>query len=331
MRILSFLPALFITSSNCSLSDRSVTIYYIRHAESNWNAGKTAKAEMMSKLNPLAKASAHKQGPIVTDNDIVFRVKDNDRMVDAPLSPAGHMQSIALGKRVFGQKLEPALTNLESNPESIVLAVSNLARTQQTMANFLNQRNLKPRATINILNCLQEMSSSAARDARSVKDGRGISNAIPESMRTSEAAKQFNWVLGYNVKNIVDINTVFGGKSPEARIGDFIEWLNHHYDLDDRTFLVAGHSSWLQKLYKKKFGEVGAENVEERILKKFKLGNASMIKFTFDLVANNIREGSIRPGKTIPVYDAENSLDPARLNSPVSDSDTEEDEEARGA
>lgn len=338
-----------------AFGDKVVEIYFIRHAQSIWNYFKRKEfmkdhgpARIFSAWNyksitnddgTSSSTSADGEEPVPLDVDdvdgpesvrtdevsggntgksYVFQVKGAHRLTDAPLSSLGHEQAIDLGVDVFGHPENVEYKYLAEliESEGITLCTSNLARTQQTLANFLNQRpvNKKTRVEIEILNCLQE--TSGFKDAWSSKAGRtDPEQAAPESLRIP----QFHWVFGHTTTQIEDLNGPVSGiahflkgkmsggvheshRSAEARLADFTTYLNHHYDLNHKVFLVSGHSSWLRKLFRTRMG-VGESNEVEKILHDEKLGNASIIKFTFELNKTDRTGGHIVPGSTVVIRD----------------------------
>jgi broad specificity phosphatase PhoE len=341
--------------------DRTVTIYFMRHAESIWNYNKhkdkgtlkEAEGPNLDKSSKEARDDDSVGSTATTDIDSdddefsdvvdnvpesvqgddspgpslqkglgtastpVFQVKGAERERDAPLSVRGHNQAIALGEdilaRVSTQADDPkAVLRGLVRDGNVVFGVSNLARTQQTMANFLNQcpedKGFTKPFQIEILNCLQELSH--AHDAWSSKGGRtDPEQAVPSALRKRDL---FAWRFAPGVSKVIDLNGTLGflrvgsyfrgRRDYMQRLEDFSVWLNGHYNQGHKTFLVAGHSTWLKALYKKRMGN-GATNRYEQTLRKTKLGNASMVKFTFELSARQEKKGAIVPGTTEVVRD----------------------------
>lgn len=313
MRFISAVVALFAISN--AMQPDSVTVYFIRHGDSVWNQAKRDKSGYAG-----SKALRHLGLSWVTGKEQTsspYLVKGVDRLTDAPLTTLGHEQSIALGKAVFNsnEKVQKELADSILGGE-VIFAASNLVRTQQTLANVLNQRASKSEVTVNVLNFLQELSGEI--DARSSKTGRSMSGtgkmAIAEALR---ADAQFKWVIpgqqGDNDGTIQDLNEQ---KQPLCnRLQTFGKWLSSKVRTQGspNKFLIAGHSSWLLALYN--FALVANEqsmNLQERILQRKKLGNASMIKFVFEFVYNGSQYvgGHIVPSSTVTVYDDEESLSP---------------------
>lgn len=309
-----------------------VTVYFIRHAQSVWNH---LKGTVVGKHEPDDEPESVPQegdaSQVIPDIALPFQVKGKNRVKDAPLSVLGHIQAIELGKDLFSDDRKYAeLAGLIKGNNGIVMVTSNLARTQQTLANVLNQRKEQDKrpVDIEIANFLQETSSFL--DAWSSKGGRtDAKDAVPESMRDNS---QFAWKFAHGTTRVEDLNEPLGAvanfikgrmsghqveahRSAEARIADFIAWLIYHRREGKSKFLVSGHSSWLRKLFRTRLGRDTPDiNIFEEVLMDKKLGNASVIEFTIVLDEADDRLGWIKPGSTKVIRDVvhtfagENSL-----------------------
>lgn len=290
MRIL--VPLLSLT---VAVSALDVDVYFIRHGESSWNAKKTAdKNERNNIITPEFSS------PITATY-----VAENDRKFDAPLSPKGHWQTRDLGDAIFktegeGTPVEWQFLRDHVGSGDLILGVSNLARTQMTLGNFLDGKEDNGPYRVEILNCLQELSNG--HDAKSTKQGRtNPSECVPKTMRGGK----FEWAFGHGVTRLIDLN-IFDFRGQQGRFNDFMSWLWYNASENPKhvtNFLVAGHSSWLQELFKTRLREKSDMNSVEYMLHEVKLGNGSMIKFTVRFPSENPREAYIVPGATVAVRD----------------------------
>lgn len=223
--------------------------------------------------------------------DFPFQNKYPVGLRDASLSRLGHIQCMVLGRKIFqqtpsaDQNLKDLLTT--GNGEGIDIYTSNLLRTQQTMANFLDQRQDKTTPlTITVMNSLQEISGAGNIDARTAKTNRGRQeNFVSECL----LKPQFTWLL-HDLK-IIDCNAKIGRWSTETRFERFFGSIIVRRV--QKPVLVAGHSTWLQKLYKSEtYGPSGNTNALENRLKEIKLGNAGLIKFRLNRTTGRIVAGS---------------------------------------
>jgi hypothetical protein len=332
--IVSSLVATAFAQVSRDSSGDEVTMYFIRHGESVWNIFKdydiaTIKSDQtilpekyLDGSKPPSRASKKKCGDEEDDNledenavsedaaasasgswisrlkaapanpEFPFQNKYPVGLRDASLSRLGHIQCMVLGRKIFQQQpsvdqnLKDVLTT--ENGEGIDIYTSNLLRTQQTMANFLDQRQDKTNPlTITVMNSLQEISGAGNIDARSAKSNRGRDERFVSECLLKP---QFTWLL-HDLK-IIDCNARIGRWSSELRFERFIGSIIVRKV--QKPVLVAGHSSWLQKLYKSEsYGPSGDDTnrLEDR-LKQIKLGNAGLIKFKLNKITGKIVAGS---------------------------------------
>ncbi len=268
----------------CAGKEDYITIYFLRHGESQTNAiGDTIMWNLgFPKVLDL--------DPLETVRN--FGISGSTRItVDSPLSDFGHQQARKLGVNMFRNQNQVCpdrdhVTEL-INSGNALLAVSNLSRTQQTLANFLVQRprsRRKAPVKIQILNCLQEVAENVS--ALTSKAGTDDPHeAVPFLLRTDD----FVWEFPRGTTQVTDYNWLGTRKSLSSRFHEFIRWLR---ESDKSTVIVAGHSQWLLEFFRIKM--IQPQNDIEAYLRMVKIDNAAMIKFNFDF-----NTGEIEPNSTV--------------------------------
>lgn len=276
--LLSFLPLALIMVRAGGVD--VVTIYFTRHASSQSNA-----------LLDLIRLSS--KSPLRTDGETInefyisrptgFRVG-----FDAPLCEYGHSQARRLG--ILAKKNSTLFPVVRMLNGDMVIAVSNLVRTHQTFAEFISQY---PAADldVHVLSCLQEVYENTA--AMCVKDGvtdpsEAVTSAIVRNL------PRINWKIG-DSDRIVDHNRRDSARDLRPRFAVFLRWLRNHARNGKSEFLITGHSQWLMKFFDASYPPNPSVILEiEQSLKNKKLGNASMMRFDFDLKNVQIVVGSVQ-------------------------------------
>jgi broad specificity phosphatase PhoE len=259
-------------------------VYFIRHAESVSNA-------------PVNRFKLKGFKWLKTEDERVedLRRKSISRK-DAPLSDYGHSQARRLGVNVFKDS-PPRIDEAAISGKKIVLAVSNLARTQQTMVNFLKQRVDEAPVDITILNCLQEANENGMAQLRYEEESEVEKVVMPALLEGGI----YKWDISRNKGGkVVDYNRLNPPKEMHVRFTEFNKWLDA---TEGDTFLVAGHSGWLKE-YINDFLTGDDQNVVEIQLHKTKLGNASMAKFVVDTAP----EAKILPKSTCLVAEVDKAV-----------------------
>jgi broad specificity phosphatase PhoE len=282
---------LALPSGGDPANERLVTVYFIRHAQSKSNALTSATTGLGLK------------NLVTPGEDIRDYTTRLFPFTDAPLSAYGHSQARRLGTYYFQSRGGVHVSKLITDND-VVIGVSNLARTHQTMANFLRQRKRPGVVTIEILNCLQE--SDENQFARLAEDRMtDVTKSVVPKLR--QDPNEFQWKFGPGISEIVDYNKKGEVVPMETRFKEFMEWLRAHaYGAQPvDTFLVAGHSGWLKEYITHCLG-IQHRNVLEEQMLETKLGNASMVKISVRLVPNFKDE--VVPGKTCLVVEVDESL-----------------------
>lgn len=125
---------------------QDVELYFFRHGEPT--------AEFLS--------GKRQKSNLVFENMEIIRTPTGSRRWSdifsiASLSDYGHRQARSLGVRLLRQNKK------KFDPGEAVFAVSNVGVTQESMIDFLSQREGHPPVDIQILNCLQDTSSTPLR------------------------------------------------------------------------------------------------------------------------------------------------------------------------
>ena len=328
------LPAVAITASMISnggvfVGAERYTVYFIRHADSIWNAHKDktevseeqVKAEFKLDRCPVYDvANITPLGQIVRDVPIQKRSLKQAALMtvmqsylDAQLSPRGVWQSQCLAKWI-SQNCEPeGLGTLEDDVRTdvcrlagmrdrdrAVLAASNLKRTQQTMLTALayfcgygTGGSSSYLHTIHAYDFLQER--GCAPDARPNLADRGVGHAIGNCQ--IDLHREFSQDIC--LLSEVEQNNVF-----DKFVG-YVNQLGASRESNKPIFYVTGHSSWLQDFFKLKLpdslGDDTPNNLEIN-LTRVKLGNASVIKFFLEIDNGDISTAKIVPNHTKLIY-----------------------------
>ena len=260
-----------------------VEIYFIRHAQSAWNEAEKTVSKLTNaphrpewkdaKLSDLGLTQARKLAEAV-ENIPAAVASNRNPLIDSARMQAG--LSVLAG-------LDPPLRS------TTYIATSNLRRALLTGLIALRSRHkvagVADVETVHILSSTQELSMGA--DAHTLASRPGQIPVVPsvymEGFTIDASLNQGEENKGLNLF--------------DARLAAFcsqLQGIAFRY----RRMILTGHSKWVQYLFKK-FLRKPVNEVESR-LRKTKLGNASVIKFSIEFGGN--KWCRIRPAATSLIF-----------------------------
>ena len=290
-----------------------ITIYFVRHAESIWNAQKAKN-----------KIEGNQKRRNTVENGFS----------DAALSSEGIKQSNALNEWIFFGNYGPevdshdvaVLRGLQLR-DVTVMAVSNLQRAQQTASIAFFHRlwtNRKDGAVpgkdegmqlstegehsfsfvtneerMQTVDALQEITGSADGqlddDNDAPSDGGRYSTEIcpvSESMRSLQGDVLLSPIEPQ--EDGTDRNRGGLHVTGTARLEAFCTWIAGQRASGKKVAILTGHSTWLQRLFQQSFGVTrwGNDLETELTRSNVKLGNASVIRFTLKMSKTFLGMGS---------------------------------------
>ena len=276
--------ASIISNGGVFVGAERYTVYFIRHADSVWNAyndktevGEAFAREMFTpdkcetyeidRRTDQFNAGKIKRGVVVQGTNTFGGVLQQGQMmllqkyVDAGLSPRGEWQSECLGRWIEttcpASGSEAGLSFDETDAcrlagvvdrERAVFAVSNLVRTQDTMQLAFKSTRCKDDAPtetpVHVFDWLQER--GCAPDARPASAAGDSAPAAPRA--SSKCPFDFSEAKSdICTKSTVEQNNVYD---------KMMQFVKSTADARDSTkppiFFVTGHSTWLQEFFRAK-------------------------------------------------------------------------------
>ena len=249
-----------------------IEIYFIRHAQSIWNAAKPKIGLWWNipgltlfndaELSSTGYGQAHRLSEAIEDAAV--------EVAGGPLS----VENAAL-KLLSG--VDPAFHT------TTYIATSNLRRALQTELIALGSRatHVVGRELIHIMSSAQELSGGA--DARTEASGRGDVPIVHDSL-SARFYRDGN--LNYGEENGVCGTTV------AERLVRFCREVRTIAQSGFRQMILTGHSTWLRELFQRYLDPRQTLTRVEKNLRRIKLGNAGVVKFTFDFRGTDCRISS---------------------------------------
>lgn len=266
-------------ASENSNPSKVITVYFIRHAQSKWNKAKEESA--ISYIHSL-----------IWDKD-------------ATLTTEGVKSAINLKEFIFSDSRDAHRDDrIILNKGNAIFATSNLRRAALTLLiafadRFQSVDNNEGAGApgtgigkIHILSALQEIGSG--RDAQTHSNP----NTAPALTLTESNCFFSKKKVEFDTQcNFGNINKVYKWNY-ETRLIDFCHWVQNN--VKDQHLVVSGHSTWLQKFFKKMLnpekqpfesknecGNYSKEKLEKCLLTKdVKLGNGALMKFNLKFDSN---------------------------------------------
>jgi hypothetical protein len=302
----------FTAISTGGNSDKPIKVYFVRHAESTWNAHSQ-------------KSILHQVG---LETGLSLRASESLRadVTDAPLSAEGlkKVQEVAkelqpssegMCHEVPSSRCED-LKFLAGNPDAqagrtAVFAVSNLRRAIMTALMVFENRlpnklqdaalpKVSPIEKFHILSALQEITSnldsalvSNPGDLPSLSFGTKDSDTCPFEKTEMEKLFDLSCNQGDENKRFSQSIPAGGELMGDSRFTDFCKWAHYQASKGATDLVLVGHSIWLRKFLQSHYSSTG----ENRNKKDFsdaaaiksdllKLSNEAIASFTLHISAD---------------------------------------------
>jgi hypothetical protein len=193
------------------------------------------------------------------------------------LSERGLWEARSLGVDVFGR------TAIREDLRHIGFGVSNIASSQESMANFLHQSPDRSECLIHILNCLQDVSGTL----QGMSNARLASLVVPSFLRNDP---QLNWVFGHSMTEVVDYNKQ--EVSMYRRSWEFVRWAEYEVlNRNRQALVVAGHSNWLHGLMDQFMWRW--RTPIEQVLRDSEIGYGTMLRFELHISGASVQVENI--------------------------------------